>query len=161
MKKKIFQVLLLAFIVVSLTACGSKKEKMHTSGKAEDLLDYMIEGYNKRDPQYLLDVMPDFMQEKMKKYMMSKESFKAKLEEQFGDDVKVSYKITNKKKEDQDWIDEANNTLKTDYNTDKKVSECYLIEGTITFKGSKAEDTDDIEELWHCKIDNKWYLIGG
>ena len=99
MKKKIFQVLLLAFIVVSLTACGSKKEKMHTSGKAEDLLDYMIEGYNKRDPQYLLDVMPDFMQEKMKKYMMSKESFKAKLEEQFGDDVKVSYKITNKKKE--------------------------------------------------------------
>ena len=93
MKKKIFQVLLLAFVVVGLTACGSKKEKMHTSGKAEDLLDYMIEGYNKRDPQYLLDVMPDFMQEKMKKYMMSKESFKAKLEEQFGDDVKVSLDV--------------------------------------------------------------------
>lgn len=95
MKKKIFQVLLLAFIVVSLTACGSKKEKMHTSGKAEDLLDYMVEGYNKKDPQYILDVMPDFVQEKLKESMSKKEEWKKSLEDHFGEDVKVTYKLTN------------------------------------------------------------------
>lgn len=161
MKKKIFQVLLLAFAVVGLTACGFKKEKMHTSGKAEDLLDYMVEGYNKRDPQYILDVMPDFVQEKLKESMSKKEEWKKSLEDHFGEDVKVTYKLTNRKKEDQEWIDKNNETLKEFYKTDKKLSECYALEGSITFKGSKAEDTDDIEELWHCKIDNKWYLIGG
>lgn len=161
MKKKLFQILLLAFVVVGLTACGSKKEKMHTSGKAEDLLSYMVEAYNKREPQYLLDIMPDFMQEKLKESMPTKEEWAKSLEDHYGSDLKVTYKLTNRKKEDQDWIDENNKTLKEFYKTDKQLSECYLLEGSVTIKGSKAEDTDEFEEFWHCKIDNKWYLIGG
>ena len=159
MKKKFFQVLLLLFVVVGLTACGqSKIEKAHKSSKAEDLMDIMMDGYNERSVKKILSVMPDFMQKELK---IDDETFKKQIEETYGSDVKVSYKITNKKKEDNEWLEKNNKILKDMYKTDKQASECYLLEGTITFKGSKKEDTDEIEETWHCKIDDKWYLLFG
>lgn len=161
MKKKFFGILLLLFVVVGLTACGTKNDKkkdIHKDGTAEDFMDVMVAGYNERDVEKIKSVMPDFMQSEFK---ITNDQFKEGIESAYGTDLKVSYKITDKKKVTDEWLEQNNKYLKEMYKTDKQMTECYEIKGTITFKSSKKEDTDEIEETWHCKIDDKWYLIFG
>ena len=93
MMKKFLSVIMLLFIVVGLTACG--KNKMHKKGSLEYLLDSYVAAYNDKDINKLRDVMPDFMQSEFK---ITNDQFKEGIESAYGDDLKVSYKITDKKK---------------------------------------------------------------
>ena len=161
MKKKFFQVLLVMIMVVTLSACGTKKKDIHKTGKAEDLMDQFVKGYETGDVNLIKDTLPEFQYNELDQAIPSKDEFKKQFVERFGDDYKVTYEIKNKRKENDEWIENNNKTIKEQYKSDDKLEECYALEGTITFKGSKNSDTDDLEEVWYCKINNKWFLVMG
>ena len=135
----------------------TKKDKR----TVEYLLDLYVKAYTKADTQAVKDMFPSFY------YEYSKSSFtKAKLEaalkeakETYGNNFNVTYKITKTKKVDSDELEEINDDMSYYYDADVEATECYKYEGTITFKGSKSQDTDSIDSLRYCKFDGVWYLI--
>ena len=155
MKKKLYILLLLVF-VVGLTACTSKKKDIHKSGKPEDLLDVMVESYNKKDFNKMIEVLPEFMK---KDIDMTNEEWKKQIEDEYGNDLKVTYELKNKNKKDENEIQNMNAIIKNYYNVDETISECYELEGTITFKSSKKTTSDDLIDIHYCKINDKWYLL--
>lgn len=160
--KKIFSFLFVAIILVSLTGCsislGEKKDK-----KKERTLEYLVElyekAYNEEKPELLKEIFPDFMLETIDTHL-SKESIK-KQKSYYGTNVKMEINVTDKTKMSDEWIKENNAILKDMYKTDMKMKECYQVIGTMSIKGSESEHNGEIEELWYCDFDGKWFLIAG
>ena len=81
------------------------------------------------------------------------------MEEEFGDDVKFSYKIEEADKMDKDDLADLKDSLKERYDIPKKdVKAAYEVEIEVTIKGDDDKDTDD-GELTVVKIGSKWYLL--
>ena len=152
--KKFLSVIMLLFIVVGLTACG--KNKMHKKGSLEYLLDSYVAAYNDKDINKLKDVMPDFMKTKLE---YTDSEWKKGIEDFYGDDLKVTYEIASKTKIDQDDLDAINAVIKEYYKSDKTASECYELEGTISYVSSKLSHSYNLNDIHYCKIDNEWYLL--
>ena len=160
--KKILSYLFVAIILVSLTGCsislGGKKDK-----KKERALEYLVElyekAYNEEKPELLKEIFPEFMFETINTHL-SKESIKKQKSYNVAN-AKMEIKVTGKTKMDDEWIKENNVILKDMYKTDKQMKECYQVEGTMSVKGSENEHNGEIEELWYCDFDGKWYLIAG
>ena len=161
------KVLLLLVVCVAFlaTACGSSEggSSNKSSRTVENLLDSYIKGITTPDVEIIKDIFPPFYI-KFAESNLTKENLQASLDlakEEYGDDLKVTYNITKTIKLTEEELKEVNETMKTYYNADTEATECYKYEGTITFKGSKSEDSDPISNMGYCKFDGSWYLIGG
>ena len=113
------------------------------------------------DADIAKDIFPPFYVEYAGEYLTD-ERFETSLEgakSQYGDDFKITYEITKTTKLTDEELEEVNNNMKERYDSKQNASECYKYEGTITFKGSKDEDTDPISTMGYCKYDGSWYLI--
>ncbi|MBQ5810066.1 MAG: zinc ribbon domain-containing protein [Clostridia bacterium] len=81
------------------------------------------------------------------------------LEEEYGDNVKISYKITEKEKLSKKKLEKIADGLKENYDIAKKsVKAAYEIEVEMTVKGSEDKDDDDAK-FYVAKIDGKWYPV--
>ena len=158
--KKILSFLFVAIIAITLTGCnitkGKKKEKERT---LEYLVSLYEKAYNEEKVELIKEVFPDFMLDGAED-AFSKERLK-EAKAYYGSNTKLTIKVTGKTKMDDEWLEENNKVLKEFYNTDKQMSECYEVEGTMTIKGSKDEQSSNINELWYCDFNGKWYLIAG
>lgn len=80
------------------------------------------------------------------------------LEEEYGKNVKVRYKITDKDELSEKKLGTIRNNLKDEYGIAKKsVTKAYKIDAEVTFKGSDDEDTEDMT-LIVVKIGSGWYI---
>ena len=80
------------------------------------------------------------------------------LEEEYGKNVKVRYKITEKDELSEKKLGTIRDNLKEEYGIAKKsVTKAYEIEAEVTFKGSDDEDTKDMT-LIVVKIGGSWYI---
>ena len=85
------------------------------------------------------------------------DNIKEQLEETYGKNVRMKYKVTDKDKLSDKKLSNIKDGLKENYDIAKKsVKKAYKLELEITTKGSEDEDEDEAEIIV-VKIGNKWY----
>ncbi|MBE6718907.1 MAG: zinc ribbon domain-containing protein [Ruminococcaceae bacterium] len=84
------------------------------------------------------------------------------MEDEFGKNVKVTYKVTEEEELDKDDLKELKEHLKETYDVSKKdVKKAYELELEMKIKGSEDKDEDETD-LVVVKIGNNWYpLVDG
>ena len=153
--KKILSILCVLLITITLTGCGTISTSGAEESSVEQLLDLYVKSFEENKLETLYKVFPEFY---IKEINMTQEKMTTIYErnkDEFGDDFKVTYKINSKEKISTDKLNQLNDNFKK-YNV--KVTECYEVNTTITFSGSKFTDPDTYP-LGYCKIDGKWYII--
>lgn len=159
MKKGLLFVLL--FSALFFTACGGSGLSNKSSRTVEDLMDGYVKAYTTADADIVKEIFPPFYVEYAKDYL-TKERLEKTLtsaKETYGDDFNITYNITKTTKMTDDELKELNDAMAYRYNSKDNASECYKYEGTVTFKGSKSEDTDPISSMKYCKYDGSWYIV--
>ena len=154
-------ILVLLLVVCFCSGCSVINGIVGKERTPEYLLNTYIEGYLNSDlkkatlmyPQFVLDSnRQNFTQEAL-------ESALKHSKEEFGDDFKVTYEIKGKTKFTDSELSDYNKKVQSYYNTTESLSECYKLDGTITFSGSKFTDPDPLA-LSYCKYNGTWYLLG-
>ncbi|MCD8094753.1 MAG: zinc ribbon domain-containing protein [Ruminococcus sp.] len=79
------------------------------------------------------------------------------LEDEYGDDIKVSYKVTDKEKLDDDDLEDLEDEIKDEYDEKVDVTEGYKLEVEITVKGEDDKETFD-GDIFVYNIDDKWCI---
>ena len=80
------------------------------------------------------------------------------LEDEFGDDIKISYKVTEIDDVKKSTLDKMKDKIKSTYDIPKKdVTDAVEMEVEMTIKGDDDKDSDDIT-LYAVKIDGDWYI---
>lgn len=81
------------------------------------------------------------------------------LEEEYGENIRVSYKVTKKKKLSDKKLEGIAEALADAYDLDEdKFTEAYELDVEMTIKGSEDDDEDE-NELTVIKYKGKWYAI--
>ena len=163
MKKSYFLILLL--LVAFVTACGSSSNsKSGVDNKKtrtiEDLMDAYVIAYTKADIDAAKKIFPKYYNERYKDQLTKErlEESLSKAKNSYGDDFNITYEIKSKTKMTDDELNAFNTSIATRFNTSEKASECYKLDGTITFTGSKFTDPDPLSSAAYCKYDGEWYL---
>lgn len=83
------------------------------------------------------------------------------LEDEYGKNVKITYKITDKDKLDKDDLKDIKDELKDRFDiSKKKVTAGYELDVDIKIKGREDEDEDEMT-FTVVKIGGKWYTMQG
>lgn len=89
----------------------------------------------------------------------NKDDYMEELEEIYGDNIKVSYKITDKKELSKKKIENIAEVLSDKYDIkESSVKKGYNLEYEMTVKGSE-DDTETEGEITVIKIGMTWYLV--
>lgn len=82
------------------------------------------------------------------------------MKREYGKNIKYSYTIEEATKVDKDDVEEIAAALAEDYTfiDEDDVTEAYEVEIELTIKGSKDDDSDDMEVVC-VKIGSGWYLL--
>lgn len=128
----------------------------------EKPIQYMCEGMEKGKfktmmkafPDYIADQFEDFYGDDMDDMM---DNMLDSLKDEYGKNVKISYKVVDKEKLDKDDIEELEDGVKYYYGEKIKIKEAYELEVELKVKGSKGsdKDTSDIKVI---KIGSSWYF---
>ena len=165
-KKKSFIPLIAAVVVVLLVVIVIFN--LLVSGGYKQPVDNMIKAIETGKGQYLYKTMPDFLieyrydDEKKSEIIDdlddSLEYVVEMLEDEYGDDIKVSYKIKDKEKIDKDDLEDLEDDIKDTYDEKVKVSKGYELKIEMKIKGDddKEKDTTKIKVY---KIDGNWCLM--
>ena len=154
--RKCFLIIVVLFSIVCLGGCFNKDEDRTINY----ILDRYVRAYTKADINAARDIFPPYYNEYVKDNM-TRQSLKNNLKSmklKYGDDFNLTYQISDQIKLSDEELNSLNENISSTYSTDSKASECYKIEGTITFKGSKKNDTAKISAMNYCMYD-KWYLV--
>lgn len=131
----------------------------------EQLLGFYSEGIEKADYNSFMKILPASISRYQAGALYGGESsFKeecAYIHEEYGYDLKITFNITNRKEESQEWLEENQQYLRRELGINAQLTKAYLLEGTMTMSGSRKTETREIEELWYCEIDGTWGLIAG
>lgn len=160
--KKGYLLLVVLLCAIFVTACGSNGYKNRNTRTVEDLLDEYVDAYLKPDVELAKDMFPKFYVEYAKD-LMTQERLEQGLErskEIYGDDFHITYEVTKTTKYTEDELAELNKKMEDRYYSKVDASECYKVEGTITFVGSKDEDPDPLDTMAYCKYEGEWFLVG-
>ena len=157
-------VLVLLLVLCFCAGCDKLNEILGGGSERtpEALLDKYVDGFMTSDPDKLRDVVPNFLynyapDQFTKSYL---ESNFEREKNHFGDDMKASYEIKEKKHIEGSELSELNSKIQSYFNTSETASDCYYLDGTMTLTGSKDVDPDPLD-TYYCKYDGTWYLIIG
>lgn len=132
-------------------------------------IDKMIKGFEKGDIDLILEAAPDFMIEKGKEddnYDYYKEQYEKyfikiadALEDEFGENFKIKYKVVKKEKIKKDDLKQVEKLCNKMVDSDDiKVSAGYKVKIKLTIKGKEKTDNDTLT-VYVYKIDGKWSII--
>ena len=131
------------YIAVNFRGDASKIELL----APKEYWDYVEEEYDRT-----VEDMKDSLEENW-------DDVKDALEDQYGKNVKVTYKVTKEREISDKKLEKIAEALEETYGIDEKsVKAGYKIEAELTISGS--EDDDDDEGTFNIiKIGNRWYMI--
>ena len=92
---------------------------------------------------------------------ISDEPARVVLEDEFGENAKVSYKVTKKESMDEEKLDDCVDRYKNSYDAEVNVTSGYELDIELVIKGGDASsyDDDDTEMTFEVvKADGKWVL---
>ena len=118
-------------------------------------IDNYFKGMVKGDTDKYLSAYPEFMDMGDTiddEYMEDRVD---ELEDEYGEKLKVSYKITKKEKIKKDDLEDVKEYIEERYEEDVKVSKGYELKVKATIKGKDDEDTES-QKMYVYKIDGKW-----
>lgn len=153
-------IILVIVLISSLAGSGYKRA-------AKNYINGTLKGkYSAYEKMYPKEVW-DYMEENVSEDILDEDYFEDNyedmidyLEEEYGKDIKISYKITDKDKLDEDDLKDLRDSLKDTYDMAKKdVTAAYELELEVTVKGDDDEDTNDMDIVVY-KYDGKWYVQG-
>lgn len=151
-------ILVILIVLVNLLFGGGYKKPV----------DNMVKAMETGKGKYLYKAMPEFLieyqYEDEKKSDIyddldeSMELITGMLEEEYGDDIKISYKIKDKDKIDKDDLEDLEDSIKDKYDEKVRVSKGYELKVKMKIKGDddKDEDTTTIKVY---KIEGDWCLM--
>ncbi len=143
----------------------SSKKRGASYGKVIDYMEEISNGdfdnFSKLVPEEVwedfLDMIDMDEDECIEYYDELFESERYDLESELGDNIKISYTVTDENKLDDDDLDDIKADLEEYYGIDEDdVTEAYELEVTIKRKGSEDSEEED-DSLVAIKIDGKWY----
>lgn len=146
-----FAALVFLTIVVSVLGSGYKKP-----------LDNFVKGFNKEDAKYLVKVYPEIYVEEYldeDKLEESLEDVLEELEDKYGKNIKLKYKVTDKEKVDKDDLEDLEEDYEDRLDETIKISKGYELEVDVTVKGKKKERTKEMD-IVVLKMDGEWAIIG-
>jgi len=171
-KKNIFKIIVLLLIMVMsigvLTGCGNnengkekEKEKEQAVEAYEEPVKYFVEGLAESNSEKFLKAFPEFLADYMGE-TITDEALKEMLteaEEEYGANIKMSYKVTDKTEIGEEDLKEMQEEMATYYDEEVKVSKGYELDVEITTKGDDSEETES-DTLEVYEIDGKWCILG-
>lgn len=114
-------------------------------------LDYIEETYIDDYEQY--DSLEEYYEEML-------DSSLEYLEEEYGNDVKLSYNVEKKTKLSDSKLKDIRDELEDNYDADVKVTKGYKVKVEMTIKGDDDDD-EDTTTLTVAKVDGDWVLVDG
>ena len=129
------------------------------SGWKKPIKNY-FKGMEKADSKTYLSAFPEFYADKMEDYYDDDgmADMRDSLEEEYGSNIKISYKITDKEKIKKDDLQKVQKYIKKYYEADVKVSAGYKVKVKATVKGKDDKDTNT-RTMYVYKIDGKWGIL--
>lgn len=81
------------------------------------------------------------------------------LEDEYGDDIKISYKVTETDDVKKSLLDTMKDNMKERYDIPKKnITDAVEMEVELTIKGDDDEETLDENTYYAVKVDGDWYI---
>jgi len=187
--KKLLCLLLSILLVLSFAACSSdedddddrkssKKSKTSATESYEDAIELVVKLYTadlsrsefeKMIPadiwEYYEDEEGMSVDDCYELVADGMEEEYAELEEQFGEDFKVTYEILNEEEAQDGDIEEFLEMIEEQYGLDPDdFGDFYEVEFAVTISGSEDEDTEEVEMIF-VEYKGSWYaaeaLFGG
>ncbi len=131
-------------------------------------IDNVLKGMETGKGKYIYKAVPEFILEEeyddMKKSEIIDElddyvgDYLDNLEDRYGDDIKISYKIKSKEKIDKDDLEDLEDDLNDEYDGKIKVSKGYEIKARVTIKGDDDEDSNT-NKFKVYKINGDWCVL--
>ncbi len=157
----VIAVVLVIVLVISLFG-GKGYEKavdkyidVMLKGNVEKVKDLAPEAYW----DYLEDTYDVDIDDLVEELEETSEDMLEAFEDEYGERIKISYKVTDADRFDEDDLKDVKDALKDKYDIAKKsVTDAYELEIELKIKGSDDEDEDEME-LYAVKVDGKWYVM--
>lgn len=127
----------------------------------EKPLKNFFDGIEDKDGGKIEEAFPEFYGDKMTKlydFDDLADTLYNHLEDEYGKNIKISYKVKDKEKIDKDDLEDIEEEIKDTYDEKVKVSKGYELELEIKVKGKKDKDKNK-SEIEVYKIDGDWYLM--
>ncbi len=138
-------------------------------GSYKEPIDNMCKAMETGKGKYLYKCMPEFLFEEQFEDMKKSEIIDEldeeaedaldSMEDKYGDDVKVSYKIKDKEKIDKDDLEDLEETLEDVYDSKIKIRKGYEVEVKLKIKGDDDSDSETATVKVY-KINGDWCFIG-
>lgn len=151
-------VILVLIVIFNLIAGGGYKKP----------IDNMMKSIETGKGKYIYKAMPEFLVEyryddddKDEIYDALDESMEyvvEMLEDEYGDDIKLSYKVKDKEKIKKSDLKDLEEDIEDTYDEDVKVSKGYEVKIKLKIKGDDDED-EDTTTINVYKIDGDWCLM--
>ena len=134
------------------------------------LNDY-FKAIEKNDPELLKKCMPEYQVEYLEdnrgkdfdidEYCEDRlDNIVDMLEEDYGEDIDISYDIKKEKKLSDKKLDDIKDDIKEDYDAKVKVTAGYEVKLKLKIKGDDDDDTET-STFTVAKIDGDWYIVDG
>lgn len=175
MKKTLLKITaILAMLMMSmvvLTGCGKDEKKSENKDGIDESsmtapIEYALKGLNNVDSGAYLKALPtlivkEFDDEDIKDMKESLNEYQHDRAETYGEDVKITYEITEKEKIEDEDLKELAEYLKGTYNDASKeeldFTEGYECQVNFKIEGSK-DSTTKTKSISIYKISGKWYI---
>ncbi len=167
-KLKFFTVIAVMLVsIIALTGCGTNnktednnKKNENEEASFETPIKNYYEGLQTANLDTLMKSLPSFIYDEAKE-KMTEEVLNVMLEqakEEYGENLKISYVIKNKKEIAEEDLKSEQNDIKTMFNSDITITKGYIVDVETKVKGDNKEDTNT-NTLEVYEIDGNWYLL--
>ncbi len=144
-------------------------------GGYKSAIDNYFEGFEDTNAKKFMKAMPEcqieYLEESLKDYSKFNslaeyfeyllEEALNKIEDEYGDDISISYEIKDKEELSEKELKDIRKRLENNYdNDDVKVTKGYEVEITAVIKGDDNSDEEDIT-VKVAKVDGDWCIING
>ncbi|MFA5658886.1 MAG: hypothetical protein WC900_06340, partial [Oscillospiraceae bacterium] len=125
-------------------------------------IDNMIKGIENQDADIFLSAYPEFLADQMDSYIDddTMEDMYDSFEDEYGKNIKISYKVTDKDKLDKDDLTDYEEEIDDYYDEKVDIAEGYEVEVELTIEGDDDNDNDDTDFVV-LKIDGDWCVYDG
>lgn len=159
MKKQMTKIILVIMLILTatiLTGCENEEKKETEIQPYEEPIKNMIEGMQNTNIEQYMSSLPDFIDYKMTQEKL--EQIMNDYEIQYGENVKISYKIIDKQEVKAEKIKEVQENIEMYFEHNCDVTKGYKLNVKQKIEGSKQESEVEMN-INVYEIDGKWYRI--
>ena len=146
---------------VELCMYDPKNEKSEEVAYEQPVINF-VEGLGEANSEKFLKAFPSFISDnEYMKNTFTNEYLQGVLknaEENYGANIKMTCKITNKEDIAEENLKTMQEDVKTYYNKEITITKGYKLSAEITTKGDNEEDVDT-EDFEVYEIDGNWYML--